>query len=123
MSSTVLMPRVCGLCGSSTVSHLAWCLRWIATHSLVTMPVVSQSQKRKKCDGIAMQVERAVRLGAVQEDRDRSDGDVRRDQGEREDLPAAERREAVREPIDQRSEHRIQHIHEASLANETWKTC
>ena len=46
------MPRVCGLCGSSTVSHLAWCLRWIATHSLVTMPVVSQSQKRKKCDGI-----------------------------------------------------------------------
>ena len=45
------MPRVCGLCGSSSVSHFAWCLRWIATHSLVTMPVVSQSQKRKKCDG------------------------------------------------------------------------
>ena len=44
------MPRVCGLCGSSSVSHLAWCLRWIATHSLVTMPVVSHSQKRKKCD-------------------------------------------------------------------------
>ncbi len=47
------MPRVCGLCGSSSVSHFAWCLRWIATHSFVTMPVVSQSQKRKKCDGIA----------------------------------------------------------------------
>ena len=46
------MPRVCGLCGSSTVSHLAWCLRWIATHSLVTMPEPSQSQKRKKCDGM-----------------------------------------------------------------------
>ncbi|MNN51724.1 hypothetical protein D3C81_1663830 [compost metagenome] len=43
------MPRVCGLCGSSSVSHLAWCLRWIAVHSLVTMPVVSHSQKRKKC--------------------------------------------------------------------------
>jgi hypothetical protein len=47
------MPRVTGLCGSSTVSHLAWCLRWMATHSLVTMPVVSHSQKRKKCDGMA----------------------------------------------------------------------
>ncbi len=43
-------PRVCGLCGSSSVSHLAWCLRWIAAHSRVTMPVVSQSQKRKKCE-------------------------------------------------------------------------
>src|SRR5882672_4351087 len=42
------MPWTCGLCGSSTVSHLAWCLRWIAAHSLVTMPVVSHSQKRKK---------------------------------------------------------------------------
>ena len=46
------MPRVTGLCGSSTVSHLAWCLRWMATHSLVTMPVVSHSQARKKWDGI-----------------------------------------------------------------------
>src|SRR5512139_3875398 len=42
------MPLTCGLCGSSAVSHLAWCLRWMATHSLVTMPVVSHSQKRKK---------------------------------------------------------------------------
>ena len=32
---------------------MAWCLRWMATHSLVTMPVDSHSQKRKKCDGIA----------------------------------------------------------------------
>ena len=47
------MPCATGLCGSSCVSHLAWCLRWIATHSFVTMPVVSQSQKRKKCDGMA----------------------------------------------------------------------
>ena len=31
------------------VSHLAWCLRWIAAHSRVTMPVVSHSQPRKKC--------------------------------------------------------------------------
>ena len=46
------MPRVCGLCGSSTVSHLAWCLRWMATHSLVTMPEPSHSQKRKKWDGM-----------------------------------------------------------------------
>ena len=49
-SSTRLMPCTCGLCGSSAVSTLAWCLRWIAAHSLVTMPVVSQSQRRKKCD-------------------------------------------------------------------------
>jgi hypothetical protein len=28
--NTFLMPRVTGLCGSSSVSHLAWCLRWIA---------------------------------------------------------------------------------------------
>ena len=46
------MPRVTGLCGSSTVSHLAWCLRWMAAHSLVTMPVVSHIQKRKKWAGI-----------------------------------------------------------------------
>ncbi|MNV44765.1 hypothetical protein D3C71_1365340 [compost metagenome] len=50
---TVSSPRVWGLWGSSTVSHLAWCLRWIATHSLVTMPVPIHSQKRKKCEGMA----------------------------------------------------------------------
>src|SRR4051812_24905621 len=42
------MPMTCGLCGSAGVSHLAWCLRCTAAHSLVTMPVVSHSQKRKK---------------------------------------------------------------------------
>src|SRR3990167_9039521 len=47
------MPRVTGLCGSSAVSHLAWCLRCTATHCLVTVLVVSHSQKRKKCEGIA----------------------------------------------------------------------
>ena len=62
------MPRVSGLCGSSAVSTLAWCLRWIAVHSLVTMPVVSHSQKRKKWLSRRMQVERAVRLAAVQVD-------------------------------------------------------
>ena len=45
----------------------------MATHSLVTMPVVSHSQKRKKWLTIGMQVQRAMRLGAVQEDRDRRD--------------------------------------------------
>ena len=42
------MPFFTGLCGSSSVSHLAWCLRWIATHSRVIIEVVSQPQKRKK---------------------------------------------------------------------------
>ena len=70
------MPRVCGLCGSSSVSTFAWCLRWIATHSLVIMPVVSHSQKRKKWLSDRVQVERPVRLAAVQEDRDRRDRDV-----------------------------------------------
>src|SRR5690606_38329860 len=47
--NTVPMPFFTGLCGSSSVSHLAWCLRWMATHSRVTIEVVSQPQKRKKC--------------------------------------------------------------------------
>jgi hypothetical protein len=72
--------------------------------------------------GNRVQVERAVRLRPVQEDRHRGDRDVRRDQGVREDLPAVERREAVREPIDERSEHRIQHIHVASLGDKSGKT-
>jgi len=42
------MPNTCGLWGSSAVSQRAWCLRCTATHWRVTMPVVSQSQKRKK---------------------------------------------------------------------------
>ena len=90
------MPRVCGLCGSSGVSTLAWCLRWIATHSLVTMPVVSHSQKRKKCDDDRMQVERAVRLAAVQEDRDRGDRDVRQDQRDDDVAPPRQVDQTVR---------------------------
>ena len=84
------MPWTCGLCGSSAVSHLAWCLRWIAAHSLVTMPVVSQSQKRKKCDTDRMQVERAVRLAAVQVDGDRRDGDVRQPERDEHVAPPGE---------------------------------
>ena len=45
---TLSMPNICGLCGSSSVSQRAWCLRWIAVHCLVSMPVVSHSQSRKK---------------------------------------------------------------------------
>ncbi|MCY1187942.1 hypothetical protein D9M73_289830 [compost metagenome] len=40
---------ITGLWGSPTVSHLAWCLRWMAVHSRVFMAVVIHSQKRKKC--------------------------------------------------------------------------
>jgi hypothetical protein len=84
------MPRVTGLCGSSSVSHLAWCLRWIAAHSLVTWPVVSHSQKRKKWLGIGVQLQRAVRLVAVQVDRDAGDRDVGHDQGVKNDLPGGQ---------------------------------
>src|SRR3546814_5330301 len=48
LQNTVLMPLYIGLCGSSSVSHLAWCLRWMATHSRVIIDVVSHVQKRKK---------------------------------------------------------------------------
>ena len=70
------MPSICGLCGSSAVSHLAWCLRWMAAHSLVTVPVVSHSQKRKKWLTAGMQIQRVVGLMAVQIDGHRRDGDV-----------------------------------------------
>ena len=110
-SSTVLMPRVCGLCGSSSVSHLAWCLRWIATHSLVTMPVVEPEPEAEEMRRDAVQVERAVRLRAVQEDRHRGDRDVRGDQRVGDDLPAAEAGEAVAQPLHQRIENRDQHVH------------
>src|SRR5690606_34955164 len=43
------MPLCMGLCGSSSVSQRAWCLRWMATHSLVIIEVVSQPQNLKKC--------------------------------------------------------------------------
>jgi hypothetical protein len=32
-----------------SVSHFAWCLRWIAAHSFVIIDVVIHVQKRKKC--------------------------------------------------------------------------
>jgi hypothetical protein len=69
------MPRTCGLCGSSSVSTRAWCLRWTATHSRVFMPVVSQSQKPEVARG-RVQLERAMCLAAVQVDGDGDDGDV-----------------------------------------------
>ena len=90
------MPRVCGLCGSSTVSTLAWCLRWMATHSLVTMPVVSQSQKRKKCADSGCRSSAAVRLAAVQVDRHRGDRDVRQRQRDDDVSPPRQRHQTVR---------------------------
>src|ERR1051325_8161572 len=75
--STRLMPSTCGLCGSSAVSHFAWCLRWIAAHSLVTMPVVSHSQNRKKCDASGCSSS-ALCLAAVQIDGNGRDGDLRK---------------------------------------------
>ncbi len=80
-SSTLRMPRVCRLCGSSSVSHLAWCLRWMAVHSLVTMPVVSHSQKRKKCLRNRVQIQRPVRHAAVQENGHAGDRDMRHHEG------------------------------------------
>ena len=111
------MPRVCGLCGSSSVSHLAWCLRWIATHSLVTMPVREPEPEAEEVRRDRVQVERPVRLRAVQEDRDRGDGDVRRDQREqRATCQPLKPTRAMRQPVDQRIEHRHQNIHGASLS-------
>ena len=94
VQSTLLMPSICGLCGSSSVSHLAWCLRWIAAHSLVIIPVVSHSQRRKKWLTIGMQVERAVRLAAVQEDRDAGDRDLHEHEADEEIAPPGKIQEA-----------------------------
>jgi hypothetical protein len=47
-NNTRHMPWICGLCGSPSWSERWWCLRWIATHWRVTIPVVSQSQARIK---------------------------------------------------------------------------
>src|SRR5476651_38293 len=44
---TLQRPFCCGLCGSSGVSHLAWCLRWTAAHSSALIPVLIHSQMRK----------------------------------------------------------------------------
>ena len=68
----------------------------MATHSLVTMPVVSHSQKRKKCAGDGVQVQRPVRLGPVQEDGDGRDRDVGHDQRESEITPPRQVQETVR---------------------------
>ena len=67
----------------------------------------------------AVQVEGAMRLCTVQEDGHGSDRDVRRDERVEHDLPAGERRKAVRKPVDKRIEHRDQHIHESALRNVT----
>ena len=50
----------------------------------------------------APEVERAMRLRTVEEDRDRRDGDVRRHQGEGQDLPPRGLQEAVGQPLHQR---------------------
>ena len=48
LKKTCLIPYTCGLCGSPSISLYLWCLRCIATHCLVTMPVVSHNQNRIK---------------------------------------------------------------------------
>ena len=60
------------------------------------MPVVSHSQKRKKWLTSGVQVERAVRLRAVQEDRDAGDGDVGQHQRDDDVAPPRQRHQAVR---------------------------
>jgi len=47
--STRSIPNTWGLCGSPGLSVTLWCFRCMATHWLVTMPVVSHSQARMKC--------------------------------------------------------------------------
>jgi hypothetical protein len=52
------------------------------------MPVVSHNPATEKVRNDRMQVQRAVRHGAVQVDGDRSNSDVGQDQGEHHQLPA-----------------------------------
>jgi hypothetical protein len=47
-----------------------------------------------------MQFHRAMRLAAVQKDRDRSDRDVRYDKRVDDDLPSAETAKAMRRPVE-----------------------
>src|SRR5690349_11873765 len=47
-------PSSTGECGSPSRSAKAWCFRWQATHSFVTIDVVSQSQKRMRNAGTAL---------------------------------------------------------------------
>lgn len=63
-------PVATGLCGSSTVSRFACCLRCTVALSRVLMPVVSHSHGRKKGLTGRMPVERMVRLVAIQKRRD-----------------------------------------------------
>ena len=63
-----------------------------------------------------VQVERPVRLRAVQEDRHRRDGDVGGDQRVGDDLPATEAGKAMAEPLHQRIENRDQHVHPLPLS-------
>ena len=60
------------------------------------MPVVSQSQKRKKWRHDRVQVQRAMRLAAVQEDRDGRDRDVRQHQRDDDIAPPRQVDQAVR---------------------------
>ena len=60
------------------------------------MPVVSQSQKRKKWLTAGMQVERAVRLVAVQEDGDAGDGDVGQPQRDQHIAPPRQMNQTAR---------------------------
>jgi hypothetical protein len=59
------------------------------------MPVVIQSQKRKKCERNRVQVQRAVGLVAVQVDGDAGDGDVGHHQGHEKHLPPGGAGQAV----------------------------
>jgi len=52
LNNTRQNPYTCGLCGSPSCYVNLWCLRWTATHCLVTIPVVSHNQKRIKCSRI-----------------------------------------------------------------------
>jgi len=58
-----------------------------------------------------VQVERAVGLGAMQENRDAADRDVRRDEHEQEHLPPSRVQQAMREPRHERVAQHRQFIH------------
>ena len=82
-------PSISGQCGSPSRSANAWCLRWQATHSLVTIAVVSHSQMRIGKRGEVMQLHAAMRLGAMQEERDAHVGEMTRDDDEQNRHPPA----------------------------------
>jgi hypothetical protein len=84
------MPRVTGLCGSSSVSHLAWCLRWIDA-----LAGGQPQPEAEEMAGDGVQFQRAVRLVAMQVDGDAGDGDVRDRQSVEKYLPAGEASDAA----------------------------